>query len=283
MSVSTVKLATSVPAQIEATTCIEEAFGGIISYALVFSAFIHLTAPRYSPFLWLRGCEQYDGTQFADSKTAATVKKIQDKIEHYRQKMGIASPIAFMVNSGSFYGVAQGLAGIPNVSSPVIATGVDELQMKDEEMDALLCHELAHIKNQDTLKVLALCATVTVISAVVAPIFAGMTGLAMTIYSMAEIAIFFTALSYFSTRIEKQADLDACETLGTAKGLISLCEDIQKHHLKIREKGSWFKKLLITADGDVRYDIFHPALKDRIHYLKEFEAKRKAPAAASAA
>jgi Zn-dependent protease with chaperone function len=100
----------------------------------------------------------------------------------------------------------------------------------------------------------------------VAPLFAGSSGL-LFLYEIGLLAFSFGSLSVLSCRFEKQADLDAAKTLGTAIPLIELFKTVLEHQLKLRNE-TW----QINEDGDLWLDILHPSLKERIRYLEEFES-----------
>jgi len=240
-------------------------YAGLITKALGVFAALHVLAPRFSPFLWLRGCREYDETQFAPEEIS-TIEKVRAKIEHYKKAMGIDSSISLLLAKGDFNGVFQGISGVPGLSSPVIASGTNELEYFEEYLDGLLCHELAHIKNLDVLKLVPLALMAFAVNAVVAPLFAGPFAL---FYEIGEIALIFGSLAFLSCRFEKQADLDAAKTLGTAKPLIDLFKRVLEEHLAIRDE-TW----LINEDGDHCLDILHPSLRERIRYLEEFESAR---------
>jgi hypothetical protein len=251
-------------APVEATDFIDY-FADITAKVFGILASLHILAPRFSPVLWFRGCREYQETSFPADQVS-TIEKVRAKIEFYRKAMGIDSPVSFMLTKGDFTGVFQGISGIPGLSYPVIASGTNELEYFEEYLDGLLCHELAHIKNLDTLKVVPWALTILTVSAVVAPFFTGPFAL---VYEIGNLAFTLVSLSFLSRRFEKQADLDAAKTLGTARPLIDLFQMILQNHLEMKNE-TW----LINEEGDHRLDILHPSLKERIRYLEEFEVNR---------
>lgn len=251
-----------------------------IGEACIALSLFHLFVPKYSPYLKLQGCELFDEKQFADNPALVKkVKKVQAKIEKFRQQMKISSPVELLVKNGSICLSAQGLSGIPGITSPVIAAGTDLFNLKDDELDPLLCHELAHIKNLDTVKLAAWMAAAIAVATFATPFFIGLSATALAVCDIGLSALVLASLIPLSRAIEKKADLDAAETLGTAKGIISLFERAIAYQKEIR-KNSWLDSQLISPEGNVLLDFLHPSLTDRVAYLRDFERARLAPATA---
>lgn len=252
-----------------------------VNGALV-SFYLHLLAPKFSPILWLFGYKPFDESQFSP-EDAATVKKVQERIDELRQKMGISQPIPLMVGSKGGIFKFEGHSGIPFLSSPVFVANLDLLTDYEpsEEEDAVICRQLAHIKNHQSFKFATILAAQEVaITAILLGASSYIAGISLALlYTSGVFILPLAAIVYVSQNLEKQADLDAAKTVGSAQGLISILEKIQKHNLEVRES-SWKNKLLINSDGDRRHVITMPSLKSRIQYLKDFEERLANPAIA---
>ncbi len=77
---------------------------------------------------------------------------------------------------------------------------------------------------------------------------------------------------YMSRFIEKRADYEAfqvCSKLAQEEAILFF-QEIQEQNLQQR-RAHWAYRILFNRDGDARFDIFHPGLKERIHYLKKFQ------------
>ncbi|WP_369047760.1 M48 family metallopeptidase [Tenacibaculum sp. UWU-22] len=138
----------------------------------------------------------------------------------------------------------------------VVYTSLLEKIENENQLAALIGHEVSHIKNRHMLKNIARRFSGTIF----ASIFLGnINGVMKTI---GENAHLFSQLSY-SRRLEKQADIDGLEIL-------------EKNHLDLKGMPTLFEALKDQPSIDVP-SLFndHPMLADRIAYTKKIAEAQK--------
>jgi Zn-dependent protease with chaperone function len=211
---------------------------------------------------------------------------IESKIQELAQKLEISKSIELIEKKGKFAGLqAQGIelfygrAGI--AIDPELVKVISE-----EQLEFLLAHELAHIKANDHLWMCVASSIVGIITTLAMNILFQLLGvyfspnvsrlLGISPAAAIGLSISHIALAFFSKWREECADKlgisicsDAAQTAAP-----TFFDSLKTFYIECRnsEEDPYLFRLLvrflITSDGDVRFDIYHPSLKTRINYLQ---------------
>jgi hypothetical protein len=164
----------------------------------------------------------------------------------------------------------------------VLTISKHTLQGNQEVLDFTICHEIAHMKQakkfyNKVFAVMGLWSTLFWGFYFITNVFFGVIYGICLFSLIIPITIYFKKCSYSIDR-EKRADLIASETLGTAKGGISMFkEDLWNQKLNRFIFGQKLLKKItqidISPEGNNLTDKTHPLLTERINYLVEWEKK----------
>lgn len=213
---------------------------------------------------------------------------IELKILELAKKLKISRPVELIEIRGLMGGAqAQG----NEIFSGRIGIAINpELcdEMPEEELEFFLAHELSHIKANDLVSVGIASGIVGMITTLAmckifpssATYFSKLVMVTTKVTSPAAavgIVASQIAFAFFSKYREECADklgLSICSN-DAQKKAYKFFENIQIDQITFRnnEEGSSYlsillKRLLITKEGEFRFDVFHPSLKNRINYLR---------------
>lgn len=211
---------------------------------------------------------------------------LHDKVAELAEKAGIPKPKLYR-NSME---VPNAFATGRNPEKGVVCVTEGLLnQLEKEEVEGVIAHELAHIKNRDTL-INAVVATVAGAVAMVAELafwsslFAGDDGGEMisAMAFMIVTPIIATIIRMAVSRtMEFRADSEAVRIHGNREGISSALEKIsasnkgyrsRKHVSKVQESGSnLFIENPFSADKMTKYFSTHPPLKERLENIQSTE------------
>lgn len=225
------------------------------------------------------------------------------KVQELAGKLNISKPIELIEVPGLFATDAQaqgiailkGRAGIAIDSPPKKDISEEEVEEEIDveqtynnlaETEFILAHELAHIKGNDVLWMgiaPAIIGAITTLAVSIlfpqSAIYFSPLVMSVVMISSPAAAIGLTvsilALIFFSRWLEERADklgFSVCSPQAQ-EAASKVFEDLRLANIAHRnnEKGSFISKLwnkvLITKDGDTRWDVMHPSLKTRVNYL----------------
>jgi len=212
--------------------------------------------------------------------------ELHDKVEELAKKAEIPKPRLYI----SSMKVPNAFATGRNPDKGVVCVTQGLLdQLEKEEVEGVTAHELAHIKNRDTL-VNAVVATVAGAVAMLAELafwsslFAGEDGgemvsaLAFMIVTPIIASIIRMAVS---RTMEFRADSEAVKIIGNREGLSSALQKIssenkkskpRKHVSKVQESGAnLFIENPFSADKMTKYFSTHPPLEKRLENIESTE------------
>lgn len=212
---------------------------------------------------------------------------LESKTQELSQKLGISKPIELIEKEGSMTGAqAQGTVFFSGRAGIVIDPEV-VYDMSEAELEHLLAHELSHIKANDLIWMGAISGIVGAIATLAvstlfpssATYFSPIVMMTLMVSSPAAVvgcSVSGIAFACFSKWREECADklgLSICSD-AAQKAAPKFFDAMRTSQIEYRndEEGSclskWWRRFLITEDGDSRFDIFHPSLKTRIKYLQ---------------
>ncbi len=224
----------------------------------------------------------------------ALVKKTQE----IAKKMGIEGKVTFYDSfhqgsigqaTGHAFSSEKGIALhpvflFPNVNfqwqlenQPISSEKLRELFGCSDEKSLyfLTAHELAHVKNNDIVKLNAIRSIVEAASAVLLESLFGHSLGQRFITTLSSLYLGLGAFGLLSRSVERRADIDAAKALGKdgVEGGIKFFKGVKQTQLAVRNNPNlsgfekWKTMLQITDDGDVGYDLVHPSYNDRIQTL----------------
>ncbi|MFT4893013.1 MAG: heat shock protein HtpX [Candidatus Nanohaloarchaea archaeon] len=252
--------------------------GGMI-IGLFFAGLMNFGSYWFSDKIVLKmyGAEQLSEEQYSD---------LHRKVEELADKAGIPKPKLYR-NSME---VPNAFATGRNPEKGVVCVTQGLLdQLEKDEVEGVIAHELAHIKNRDTL-INAVVATVAGAVALIAELafwsslFTGedegemISALAFMIVTPIIATIIRMAVS---RTMEFRADSEAVRIHGSKDGLSNALEKIsasnkgyksRKHVSKVQETGSnLFIENPFSADSLTKYFSTHPPLKERLENIQSTE------------
>jgi len=159
--------------------------------------------------------------------------------------------------------------------NPIVVLGYDSQNISSEELSFIMAHELAHIKNNDSIngaKIQFSCAGIAGLSAIFVAkkivdlqknILVKM--LAASCYSYLSYRLFGSLESYLTRRMEKRADITAVKTLKNKNGAVKYF----KHHMALNlALSDRLPKGAVDRVGNYLLDPEHPLLTERIAYCE---------------
>lgn len=169
------------------------------------------------------------------------------------------------------------------------------MNLEDQEMDALLAHELAHLTTRDTRHALLICAYLAGLASIstVCSLLAGNAGESKEGVALAVIAFFIAFMglggwlvgqlleAHLSRRQEFRADAEGSRLLQCTDGMVSLLRRLLLDQSGIDNSGDWdsfdafcVKSLYFGQGARSFWFDSHPPLLDRIRALDAAEADR---------
>lgn len=225
-------------------------------------------------------------------------KSIEEQIDSLSQKLEIDKKIELIERRSFMFGAqAHGSMLFPGTRVGILIDSDLADEIDPHQREFLLAHELSHIKRNDVFWLSAFSGfvgmVVTWASTFVAPslerypsdhVFFKCLKYGLFIWSpsafLGQLSSLVTFI-FYSRYVEEKADrlaLSICSDEGK-KGAIEFFDEIRSHHKKVRNEGdSFFERcklqILLTEDGDFRFDVVHPSLKKRIAYCAESLAEK---------
>ncbi len=220
------------------------------------------------------------------------LRHLLQRVDFLAKKMDIQRPFN-VYSSSKQIGTGCG-GGTYSRRSPYIQFDLKIINLPDDQLDAVIVHEITHAKENHSLKQLVLSATALSVDVMVGIFFPF-----FTIFG-AEFISSMICRSYQRYH-EKRCDLAAMRLLGTGRGLSAFFEDIAKKSVELKNTtdfDSFVKKLdprrvaalqlkkkltpaymkkvqeRITPDGNNRRDFAHPTLTSRAELGRQFSAGR---------
>lgn len=210
---------------------------------------------------------------------------LETKIQEMASKLSIQQPVNLIEIKGLLVGAqAQGNALLPAKLGIAINPELFN-QISRGEQEFILAHELSHIKANDhlwggvicglvgALVTLALCLRFPSLSTQPKSLLLKIVGSPAAI--LGQVAYLF-AFTLFTRWREKRADLSGASICSDQVRLAAVQHFEKESTLLIAERndseGSFlsrlWKRILISPEGGVRLDIFHPSFKTRANYLR---------------
>lgn len=165
-------------------------------------------------------------------------------VQRLCQRMGIPEPKLWVIPERSPNAFATGRN--PRHSSVAVTAGLLEL-MNDEELEGVIAHELAHVRNRDIL-ISSIAATIAAAITFAARMFVFFGGrsndddapnplASLALLLLAPIAALLIQMAISRTR-EYAADAEAARAIGTGRGLANA----------LRKLESWSKRIPLDAN-----------------------------------
>jgi len=214
------------------------------------------------------------------SRDDGEFQKIYEKIEKISKKNDLKMPEVGIYNSKEMNAFATGPS--KNNSLVAISTGLIE-KLNDEEVEGVIGHEIAHIKNGDMITMTIIQGVINAFVMFLARVIAwgissrnsdeDSSGSYFLTRFILEIVLSIFGLilvNYFSRIREFKADLKSAENLGKEK-MISALKALQNNIYE--EKGQALNTLKITNKPNKFISLFstHPSLEDRIKTLENIK------------
>lgn len=218
------------------------------------------------------------------------LKHLLQRVDFLAKKMDIQRPFNVYTSSKQI-GTGCG-GGTYSRRSPYIQFDLKIINLPDDQLDAVIVHEITHAKENHSFKYLILSATALSVDIVVGIFFPFFTILG------AEVVSSMLCRSYQRYH-EKRCDLAAMRLLGTGRGISAFFENAAKKNVELKNTtdfDSIVKKLdprhvaylqlknkltpaymkkvqeRITPDGNNRRDFAHPTLTSRAELGRRFSA-----------
>ena len=223
--------------------------------------------------------------QQVDAKTAPDLVTM---VERLSQNAGLPMPKVYICPQEAPNAFATGRN--PHNAAVAVTQGALRLLSYDE-LEGVMAHELAHVKNRDTL---ISCVAATIAGAINAIgymfMFAGSSGnnregghpiLALLMIILAPIAAAMIQMAISRSR-EYMADHDAAYMTGTPAGLISALQklDAYARRIPLHGEAATYNHIFIvqplSATGGDRLFSTHPSTANRIKKLQEIGAEMRA-------
>lgn len=213
--------------------------------------------------------------------------RLESKVQELAQKLEINKPIEIMEKNDLTGGAqAQGVA----LFSGRVGIAIDPdvvREIPEEQLEFLMAHELSHIKANDAIRLGVVSGIIGAITTLAmsrlfpssAAHFSPAVMISLMISSPAAAVGSVVSMIFFS--FYSRCREECADKLG-----VSICSDAaQKAAPELFEKGralqleyrnnegcsslvKLWRRFLITEDGEFRFDLFHPSLKNRIKYLR---------------
>jgi Zn-dependent protease with chaperone function len=223
-----------------------------------------------------------------NAPTPERLKALIQKVDVFAKKMGIKNKIDLYTSSKICSTGCVG--GTYSRNALFIMFDLNFINASNDELDAVICHELTHIKENHLFKKALFSLTVLAIDIIAS----------ILIFPCAFFAIEAAASlidKVIARKYEKDCDYGAMNLLGTGKGLASFFERYAKKAadlknttnfnqfvqkldprkvVKLKNKGklteAYMRKMQnrITPEGNNRRDFAHPSLTARAAYAREF-------------
>lgn len=220
----------------------------------------------------------------AQPVSATQAPSLYNMVEKLSQRAGLPMPAVYMIPSAAANAFATGRD--PEHAAVAVTEGIMNI-LPDDELEAVLAHELSHINNRDTLTQ-AVAATVAGAISLLAQMasysmwFGGSrndngrntVGLLLSII-LAPVAASVIQLAISRTR-EFSADAGSAKLTGNPRALARALQRLESSARQIPMEGNpAFKPLLIinSISGDWLKNIFstHPSTEARIENLLKLE------------
>jgi heat shock protein HtpX len=193
--------------------------------ALVFGGVMNLGAWFFSDTIAIKSMQGREITPEATTMGGVNVARIYESVERLAGRAELPMPRVYLCPHDAPNAFATGRS--PNKAAVAVTRGLAQL-MNDEELDGVIAHELAHIKNRDTL-ISTIAATVAGTLAFIAQwffLFGGgrregshpLLGFAVIILAAVGAAVIKAMIS--RTR-EFGADAEGARIAGSGRGLAS--------------------------------------------------------------
>lgn len=212
--------------------------------------------------------------------------ELHDSLSRLSEKAGIPKPDLYRNDMQVPNAFATGRN--PEKGVVCVTQGLLD-QLEQEEVDGVIAHELAHIKNRDTL--------VNAVVSTLAGALAVMAEMAFwsSLFTDEDAGEMFSAIAFMITipiiatlmrtavsrSMEFRADSDAVRIHGSRDGLASALKKIsssnrsyrsRKHTSKIQEAGAnLFIENPFSADSVTKYFSTHPPLEERLENIRSSE------------
>lgn len=251
--------------------------GGML-IGLVFAGLINFGSYWFSDKLVLKiyGAEPLSEEEYSE---------LHDTVEELAGKAGIPKPRLYRSSMDAPNAFATGRS--PEKGVLCVTQGLLD-QLEKEEVEGVMAHELAHIKNRDTL-INAVVATLAGAIAMIAEL-----GFWSSLFTDEEAGEMFSALAFMITvpliatlvrmavsrSMEFRADSSAVKIQGSREGLSSALQKINRaaqakprgHTSKVQEAGSnLFIYNPFSSDSITKYFSTHPPLEERLENIESTE------------
>lgn len=228
---------------------------------------------------------QNDDRQLSSDKR----HQIESKIQELAQKLGINKPVELIEKKGlSTVAQAQGTSLFSGRAGIAIDPEIAAI-LPEGQLEFLIAHELSHIKSNDVIRFGTASIPGVITTFAMSLLFPSSTTLfPLTIITctgitspaaavgLAASGIAFSVLSKWREEHADKLGLSVCsenakETAFRFFATIHTAQILQRDQGEGSYLSKLWDKLLITEDGEARFDVLHPSLQSRIEYLRPQE------------
>ena len=269
----------------------------VVAMGIVF-AFYLVVASLFAPLVGIpvvvAGSVLFVGVQYVVGKTLALRSvdaeplhpeertEIHERVESLSEAMEIAKPELMVGHMGvpNAFAVGRKGAGTVVLSETMLAL-VDEGHMSMDELEGVLAHELAHVKNRDVVAMLLGQSVASIVALAVffvvrlvtddIPLVGFVVAYLASVVTQLLVMVFVLAISRYR---EYVADEDAAEYTGDPEALASALATIAEvgsHHEAADVEGSTAAMCIFGGDRGLLAAVFatHPPMEKRIDRLVE--------------
>ena len=206
--------------------------------------------------------------------------EVHERVERLAEEMGVPKPTLMVGHMGvpNAFAVGRKGAGTVVVSETMLAL-VDEGHMSMDELEGVLAHELAHVKNRDVVVMLLGQSVASVVALTVffvvrlvtddVPLVGFVVAYLASVVTQLLVMVFVLAISRYR---EYVADEDAAEYTGDPEALASalaVIAEVGSHEQAADVEGSTAAMCIFGGERGLLAAIFatHPPIEERIDRL----------------
>lgn len=203
----------------------------------------------------------------------STMPKMYGFIEKVCNDHNIAVPTVLMALDDNFFNAA---AQKLMTSTGAIVIGATLIrQTHDEELEAIIAHELGHIKYNHVNKIIGASIVSNLIGVAVSAYLAEKNNVPISVQKSIPLIAFLAPSFIIGKKFEKQADEFACKAVGKAEGLASFFEHLEQREQKYDSEFGRTKDLIAANKKSIGF-FDYAALNGRYYLTKGFHNVEKA-------
>lgn len=268
-----------------------------VSYYLLGSPYVTIAilagAVAYATFSYFNAAKLATTISKAQEVTQTEEPRLYKTVENLAITEGLPTPKVYVIEDPAPNAFASGKD--PNSSIVVVTRGLLDI-MDDNELQGVMAHEMAHIKNYD-IRVMMVAMALVLVVAIIADISlrvsffgggrsrrsssSGQGGNIMMIVGIIGLILAPIAAKLIQAAISRKreylADASGALTTRYPEGLASALGKLQSHGTKMKSQNSAMAHMYIAnplkKTSYTKFFSTHPPIDDRITKLREMEVK----------